>query len=53
MTILFGIYLVYYTQTISTKYGNGYDDNDYFIACLSIFVSLVQLAVGFLGMSMF
>ena len=49
--MLFGFYLVYYTQTIASKYGNGYDDNDYYLGALSIFVALVQFAITTFGMS--
>ena len=45
IVILFGGYLVFYTKTIAGKYGNGYDDNDYFMAAVSVFTSIVELAV--------
>ena len=52
IAILFGFYLVYQTGIIAGNYGTQYTDSDYPIASLSIFVSLVQLLVGFFGFSL-
>ena len=53
IAILFGFYLVFYTKNMAAKYGSQYGDSDFFIAALSVYVELVQLATGLLGMSLF